>query len=198
MKEEFVGAAWKDFQQRYHNTFGWFHKEDGTQLLVKLVAVEKDKLRFIDKRGIDFYASPDKGNEFTFIPVERGVYDTDEGILFVRRVAVKQYRRGICVENTFIRSLSSRERFDVTFPILEKIFGEPSSNLLDLFRAKLAGDVVFDNVFSIVNNKLYLYDTVIGTYANTTLTLGSKLFKQEVSDLITKLQLPLLVEVKNG
>ncbi len=199
MKEEFKSDGWRDFAQRYQGTFGFYERENKARLLVQLVKVSETQLTFTDKTGLKYFANPDKGNVFSFIPVERGCYNYGADVVTCKRVPARQWKRGLCPENTNISSLREKRSLPVDFTTLEIMFpveeGRSSTQLAN-FKAYLAGNVAFDNMFSLVENKLYLYDNLIGTYGMRTFTLTNHLFKQEVNDLVTRHQLPITVELK--
>lgn len=196
MKEEFKSDGWKDFSQRYQGTFGFFERENAPRLLVQLVKVGETQLTFTDKAGMSYFANPDRGNVFSFIPVERGSYNFGSDVVMCSRVPARQWKRGLCIENTHIQSLSDGSSLPVDFTTLEIMFPVKegrSSIPLERFKATLSGNVAFDTMFSLVNNRLFLYEREIGTYTNHLFTLTNHLFKQEVTDLITRHQLPISV-----
>lgn len=192
MKEEFTRPAWKDFSQRYLGTFGWFERPDKAPLMVKVSSVESNQLAFTDKTKATYYANPDQGNVFSFLPVERGVHQLSNGdIVFIRRQAVKQFRRGICEDNTRALSLVKMDILSITFELLEEVFTAPKDVVLNT-----KGNFVMDKMFSVVNNHIYLYDVVVGVRAGATLVLSSTLFLQELSDSVRRNNVPLEVVVK--
>lgn len=190
MKEEFVEEHWKDFQQRYQGTFGWFEKSAGNQVLVSLVKITPEALSFNDKAGFKYTAHPDKGNIFTFLPVEKGVYLTEEhGVVYVSRIPQRQWKRGICIDNTSIHSLTTSQQCEVSFSLLESIFNQtPMLHVTENNR-------VFDRVFSTTRNKLFVYNKEIGSMDITSIVLQDRLFLQEVNDMVRNCHLPHMVTV---
>ncbi len=185
MKEEFKSAGWKDFQQRFQGTFGWFETANKRPMLVQLTKVSDTRLLFTNKDGMEMIANPDKENVFTFIPVERGVYDTGKTVVYVERIPNRQWKRGICDENSKIIDLETNDQLRCSFELLESIFSKPSSR-----------GVVFNNIVAFIGDTVYLYNRVIGTKDKKAITLSDNLFEQEVSDIVRDHKLNLEVRVK--
>lgn len=198
MIEEFKSNGWKDFQQRYQGVYGWFEKEDKSQLLVKLTVVTENELVFTDKNKLRFSAIADQGNKFSFLPVVRGLYNTERGVVYVSRIPAKQYRRGICQDNTSILDVATGAPLDVGFNMLEGIYGYSQQPAITSFKRLGGGNAALDNTFAVVDNSVYVYNVKIGVYdaPKAKFILSNKLFQQEMTDVCTRLQLPLLVDVK--
>lgn len=194
MKEEFKSDHWKDFSQRYQGTYGWYEREDKGKLLVYLAKVDEDNLTFQDESGFKYYARPDKDNYFTFIPVERGCYnfETNE-VVVVRRHPARQWKRGLCSENTIIQRLSDNQNLGVGFKVLDSIFTPKPNTALERFKAHRDCNVAFDRTLAHVNGKLYIYNNVIGEYKTGGFHLSNALFKQEVEDVVKRNNLNIMV-----
>ena len=161
MKEEFTREHWKDFAQRYQGVFGWFETEKKEQLLVRLTKVDENTLTFSDRNKIVYSARADKGNVFTFLPVEKGVYNSKNGdVLFVFRIPMKQYRRGVCPDNTGIRSLISNDAINVDFDTLDAIYNTDQTKPVLQWCKTRKGNIAFNNLFSLANDRLYLYQNL--------------------------------------
>ena len=168
MKEEFKQSGWNDFKQRYQGTYGWYEKENGTRMLSFLAAVHETELVFLDEMGCKFKANPDKGNVFTFLPIERGCYNYGEtDVIISRRVPQRMWKRGICQDNTYILSLARREAVAVDFPVLREMFIEKPNERLEEFKHSLEGNLVFNKMFALVNYNLYLYENIPGVYISS-------------------------------
>ena len=196
MKEEFNSAYWSDFRQRYQGTYGWWETDKKERLLVYLREVGEERVIFQNKDGFKFTAIADQGNSFTFLPVVRGCFNyLDDGVVVTRRRPARMWKRGVCEENTDIISLATGKTLGVNFQTLEGIFGDKTNTALARFKQTLTGNAAIDNVFSVVGNKLFLYENQIGSYANREFTLTSDLFQQEVNDLVNRHHLPIIVSV---
>jgi len=197
MKEEFKAAGWRDFAQRYQGTFGWFHTEKKERMLVQLVEVNESSLMFQAKDGMKYFANPDKGNVFEFIPVTKGVYQLGKDVVFVTRKPARQWKRGLCLENTYLYNLVSGEQLMVDFSSVTAVFGGSDGVMLEAFKKDMSPNyVALDNIFSVVANKLMLYNNRVGVLdrAKRQVTMDSPLFKQEVQDLFRSLLMEVFVE----
>jgi len=197
MREQYNVSGWNDFRQRYQDTFGWYERDGKPPLLVKLLSVDDSELRFQCKDGMTYHAKPDKGNFFTFIPVMKGVHYYGNCIVLVRRIPARQYKRGITTDNTAIVDIKTGLAISPTFELLESIFGDTYNPNFEKFVEKLSGDVIFDNIFSIIDNNVHVYEALLGRYYPDTcrIELKGNIFFQEVSDVINKYSLPIMVEV---
>lgn len=184
MKVEFTSEGYRDFSQRYSGTFGWLERKDKNPVLVQLQNVNSDELTFIDANRIEYFARSDRDNWFSFIPVKKGSYLYKDGIVVVQRRPARQWKRGICEDNTTITTLGDKQPLSVTFDILSNIFSPQYNYTVEKFRSFKGGDLVlFNNQFSIYNNVMYLYDIPIGQYKEGKLVLESDVFQQEVKDV---------------
>ena len=194
MREEFKDEGWRDFQQRYQGTFGWYEKANKEKLLVQLIEVDSSRCKFSDKDGAVFTALSDKGNHFEFLPVKKGLYLTDNNdVISCKRVPAKQYKRGIAETNTSLTYLSSGMGLEVCFEVLEQMFEPQQRNDSQRVNLFMNHDVlVHNNIFALTGGKVFVYDHNIGTYSfgERSITLHNNLFKQEIDDMIAALKLP--------
>lgn len=182
MKAEFKSSEWRDFTQRYHNTYGWFEREGKPSLLVNVAEVNEERMVFIDKQGMKYTALADKGNIFSFIPVIRGMYKCKGEVTYILRTAARQYKRGICQDNTSIVSLYQGSQF-LDFKIIEDMLNTNVQEDIAKFKGGLRDNVLLSNQFSIVGGQVYLYNDVIGKIAKEHVELTSPLFMQEITDI---------------
>lgn len=188
MLASFESKTWRDFSQRYHNTFGWYHTDSGGKILVKVTLVDESIVKFTDKRGITFSAIPDKGNVFEFIPLERAVHNLDDGdVVLSERVPARQWKRGVCRENTSLYSLVSSKRMDFNFDLVEQLYSaRPHLSYVDEFMDGKRTSVAINPVFSFVNDSVYVYDRRVGTVKPKTsqIVMEDSTYLQEVRDLM--------------
>lgn len=187
MKAEYTREGWRDFSQRYSGTFGWYEGKEGP-VLVRLESVDESSLYFKDVSGMGYTAHPSRGNVFSFLPVIKGSYLYDGDVVVVERRPARQWKRGICIENTLIRNLKGNE-YEVGFPILQKLFsGEEDRSVLK-FKNDGTLPMLLSNQFSVGKDYgIYLYNTLIGEVDldNKKVKLEENLFQQEIEDLVTK------------
>lgn len=197
MKELFSSDTWADFRQRYSNTYGWYEKENGEQVLVRVAQVNNALITFLDKNEITYTAKVDKGNSFYFIPVQKGLGYFGKDIICSSRVPARQWKRGICIENTRMRNLSQDELVDITHELLENFLNkELISKRLEEFKQSFTGHVILNSFLSFTNNVM-IYDNVIGKLIrkDRKIILKSDTFLQEVVDALTHNGLDISVEV---
>ena len=193
MIEEFTRNGWEDFQRRYDRTFGFFHTETGRRVLVKVVAVSPDALSMVDADGVAYTANADRGNQFEFLPVEKAVYNYKDEVILTQRQPARQWKRGICAQNTAIillgggRGMFDRAR-DVNFSFLETIFVNHSyKESVERFKKHRRASVALNEVFSIINrDSIMVYDQVIGSFfeEQNSIVLNNNLFRQEIEDTL--------------
>lgn len=193
MIEEFQSRSFRDFTQRYADTYGWFLAPSNKKVLVKLASIGETYLKFIDSKGTSYTANADKGNFFEFIPLEKSLYTFLDRLILVQRVPARQWRRGIHHQNTTIFFVGERMGggLDVDFEVLEHIF-KPNHHKesLERFLEGKTKNVAINAMFGVAGNNLYVYNRVIGTFDKTRLALSDDLFKQEVVDMIRDHKLP--------
>jgi len=199
MIEEFKSDGWRDFAQRYKETYGWYLTDTGRKVLVQLVDVSETTLKFAGKEGQTYTALADKGNRFEFLPLERAVYNTPKDVYYCSRVPARQWRRGVHNANTSITNLlgGGWGGEKLSFDLLEQIFQESTpSDYIPSFLSGAREGLALNSMFAMGKNRVFLYNRVIGEYKNGTITLTNDLFAQEISDLMRDLVLPYKVEVK--
>lgn len=124
MFEKFTAFGAADFNQRYRGTYGYFTRR-GQRTLVQISEVNVSGVKFVDKYGLRYELRPDADEDtgFVFITPKSEYYNTLTGTpILVRRIAAKQYMRGICDKNTTLEFLSG-ENQRVSFEHLESLYG---------------------------------------------------------------------------
>jgi hypothetical protein len=197
MKEEYKSDTQRDFVQRFVGTYGWYSKANGNEILVRVDEIYNGKLNFVDSSGFKYVANPDAGNVFSFIPLEKGLHNYNDDVIFCRRVPQRQWKRGICSGNTRVDSLVSNDQIDLTFDLMETVFNpvEKSRNL-SKFISSHSGNAALSSSFAVANKKLFVYNICIGNLDGDTFKLTDRLFAQEVQDTLRNLNLDMKVEVK--
>lgn len=197
MKEEFKSNGWKDFAQRYSDTYGWYETETKNRILVKLEVSNPELLTFYDEKGMTYYAKPDQGNVFEFIPVTRGVYQYNNSVIYVSRKPARQWKRGICSVNTTLFDLVNQNYVDVNFNNIACIFGNKDTHILNKFKKDMSPPYVcLNEMFSLVDSSLMVYNTLVGKFNRDKreIKMSVPIFKQEVQDLFRSLSMEVVVE----
>jgi len=200
MKDSLTSSNYRDFRQRYEGVFGFFSPEGKKPLLVCLLSVEETKVNFMDVLGVSYHVNVNSGIPFDFLPIERKVVNiANDDILYACRKPARQWQRGVCAANTSIVSLCvPNRRLGVMFNLVAAVWNTsvPYAIAIQEFLAGMRKNVALDNRFSIIGERVYLYNTPIGSYESATLKVIS-LFKQEISDTIVRNNLKFKVEVIN-
>lgn len=203
MIEEFTRRGANDFNRRYTGTFGHFLKEDGSKIMVMVEEVGEDSVRFSDKARNPYTANADRGNRFEFLPVEQGLYDLNNDLVYVSRRPARQWKRGICVDNTRLYSHLHATELGVTHPRLDAMFGAKPKDyfqktLKDYCEGKRHG-IALSQQFGCWAERLYIYSRCVGTVdRNNGVIQVEKMFSQELKDLVRDKELPFKVEVKDA
>ena len=124
MFEKFTSKDAQDFNQRYRGTFGYFTRR-GVKTLVQINSVGQTGVSFLDKDGLQYLLKPDTEDDstgFEFLPPKCAYHNTTAGIpILVRRIAAKQYSRGICEKNTGITTVDGMS-YPVDFTTLGLVY----------------------------------------------------------------------------
>lgn len=193
-----------DFKQRYQGVLGWLNPDKPTEKRAVYVAsVGPSKVVFRDSSGNDFYANVDAGVQFEFIPTQKAWYNTDRNVFLVQRVPARQWKRGICEDNTQINEVFKGTLFHGPLELSwrEAIF-KIMTDTIDYEKATakyLKGDrdsVALSKHFAMSGNSLYFYNIEVGKLDKTRITLSLPMVQQELSDLIRRNSLPFAMEVK--
>lgn len=196
MREKFTTLNGPDFRQRYNETYGFFIKDSGEKILVQ-VFVGNKHLTFVNSEGFEYRINPDTPNEFEFIPVSRGWYDIGENIHFLTRRPERQWRRGICVDNTsafYVRN-GRMFRFDLDTQTLEKILQHAVDHKTSVASYEKQGHAALSKNFAIVANKVWFESIPVGTIKKNNIMLSNDLILQELTDLIKRNNYPFTVSL---
>lgn len=194
-----------DFKQRYQGVLGWYIPEEGkSKLLVRVTSVNNERVTFSDKNGGSYHAYVDAGVRFEFLPIVKEWKNTPKSCYFLSRVPARQYKRGICEDNTSIISFNmttgkytEEQEYKGWY---EYIYGIYSYNrtikedLKDFLDGKRECTALSKH-FAIGNGHVLLYNTIIGSYSGTNITLKTDLFLQELTDLCNRNNYPFKVTV---
>ena len=185
MIAEFTSNGAEDFRQRFRGVFGWFiSPETKNETLVKVTDVTARQTTFVDKEGQEYVAFADKQLQFKFIPVQQSVFTFDGMPYLAQRVPARQYRRGICGDNTSIRSVASYVGRPVDFGVVEAYVNgvrDPHSMLNHKTRRVLTRQL------SIVDGNVYIYDAHIASLLDGgDMYIVQDMFRQEVLDFLAK------------
>jgi hypothetical protein len=182
MFEKFLRANHADFRQRYEGTFGFFCK-DGKETLCKLTSIESDVVHFEDINGLKYHIIADAPGEdvgFKFIPPKTGFHNTSGGVFYIARTAARQFQRGLSHRNSVLYRIT-RDGFATTKYSFQNVFDIYSSKIDKASAIKQypdKGAVALSSSLCLSNERLFVYDTVIGSGVLTGNTIVVTLPKQ--------------------
>lgn len=191
MKDTLTSRNHQDFRARYQGTYGYYVNPDNAQKVPVYVAnCNQHKVTFQDIEGRDLFANVDTGIEFEFIPLDRGFFQTINGkVYYLQRVPARQWKRGICYDNTQVHELTNNLRSDVPnlLEVIAKLRPIDCAESWYLFNGKVP--VALSKHFAIsTEGRLYFYNKSIGTvdHKTDTIKLVNDMLQQELTDLFRR------------
>lgn len=199
MFEKFLSEGNRDFSQRYLNTYGFFRRS-GKKLLTRLISID-NVVRFVDKDEVVYTLNPDSTDDvgFEFLPPKAGWHNTPQGGLLVKRIANRQWKRGICSANTRIGTPLGH-RAEVGFVTLSQIYEKdtPVVTALKQDPGKTTGFVALSEQFAMNKDKLFCLEAPIGSVKRGDTNFNVKLdnpdfWRTEVKDAFTRSNLEVVI-----
>lgn len=194
MRDTYTSENHRDFNARYAHTYGWLIQGQRRSLVFM---EDGDEERFLFTAGTlqTYTAYIDGGAVFEFIPVKMGWFNSKDGeIVFLERHPARQWKRGICADNTWAYKYTpygvTAER--ISYQLLASIFTTPIEVNKDFVVAKVEAKlpVALSQHFAIADGDIYFFKTPIGSMKNNIITLSNTTVKQELSDCIRRMGLP--------
>jgi hypothetical protein len=187
--EEIKSTNAAENRSRYNGTLGFLTTESNKKLVVLIEEVGSSYTKVVDENGIAYTLKNDTGCklEFTQVP-SKWFRITPKHIGFVCRRAERQYKRGICVDNTRLyipdKSIGLLVK-DITPEIIQQLF-YPTTDIDVSFPIVPCG--MFSDYFAWINTNLYIKTVPIGTVDHNTkkITLLTKIFEQELKDALNR------------
>jgi hypothetical protein len=189
---------------RYQGTYGFLKNGAGKKILVNIINVDARFTTVQDSKGNDYTLASDTGCELEFTQVPSQWFQPDpKHIAYVTRRPERQYKRGICDNNTSMyipnKSGSALLFTETTPDRIEALFGPVEEN--DSFRTHTPHNCgLWSKFFAWVEEYVYAKDMLIGTVDHKAgeVTLHDDLFLQEVRDAIARSNAVYSVKVKNA
>lgn len=218
MRDSPTSENWGDFSQRYKDTYGFLLGESAKKVLVRVDNVSEDSVRFVDDSGHEYFARVDAGVQFEFIPVDMGAYNVRKGVLLVNRQPARQWKRGICRNNTSIRQVQIYNHSKgvvvdfvaqkLDFNLLSEIVWKPypvDKAIDEFFVSKSRDDLALEKrfVFS-KSGVVLLHDVKVGDFKDFsdkfTITVSNiePIVQQEVYDACRRNGIALTMEVSDA
>lgn len=183
-----------DFKQRYQGVIGWFVRDNGTKVPVIVSYVSSSKVTFKDAKDGEYFANLDAGVKFEFLPCQRAWINTDEGPLLLQRIPARQFKRGVCSDNTSIHQLLSSGPYptggawsSTAFKALAETVDYATA--VDAFLQAKCPSVALSKHFAVgPDDSVWFYSIKIGTFnrKENKVSLSSSLVLQEFSDMVRR------------
>lgn len=195
-----------DFKQRYQGVMGWLHSEkaDKGKSAVVVSSVTANKVTFKDSNDNEYYANVDTGVQFEFVPTQRAFYNTADTVFLVQRIPARQWKRGICVDNTDISELINGVLIGqpttvnwrkAAFSVMTSTL--PGKEALSSFFEGGRSSVALSKYFALSGNSLFFLTLLAGEFNKKTKTITLfkefQMIRQELGDLINRNNYPFKV-----
>lgn len=182
MKATLTSDNYRDFNQRYAQSYGYFIKSNGERLPVYMTDVNESAAYFQNLDGVEFSANCNSGVEFEFTQIARRIWLGFDGNLYcTSRVPRRQWQRGISNGNTSCYKLTKKGPvgIDITHNVMKNLMFNQGVNVI-------GNNILLSEQFAICGEIVYLYTMCIGSYKpeNKAIILDEKykMFMQEISD----------------
>lgn len=196
MLDSYKTDSAKDFKQRYHGSFGYYKvPETGRKVLVYIAEINAEGVTFQDKHQTVYKAMPDAGVEFEFIPVTKKLFVHKDELFLVQRRPARMWSRGISAQNTSIYKVTTGGIKTVGFNYIEASLDEDKNTVLQNVKEMENGKrntCLLSPNFGAQQGQIFVYDDIIGTFLpdRREIRLDETLFRQEITDLVVRHQLP--------
>jgi len=189
MRDSLTSENSRDFRQRYNGTFALFTKGDGRKITVRIDNVTENAVQFSDIKKNTYTANSDTGVEFEFFPLNRRLTDYKNNVIYSSRQPARQWRRGICEDNTNIINLDKLRKVSFDGELIDRLFNSEIDyeNIHTRFLKEDRMSFLLSNKFAIIRrsdmSEFYLYNHMIGELRGTTIKCNP-IFIQEVKDAL--------------
>lgn len=183
MLEEFTGFGSRDFRSRYTNSYGYYTVPgSGKKVLVFMEVVDDREASFKDQKGNKYSANADTGVVFDFIPVRKKLFISEDELYLIERKPARQWARGINSANTRLSLVNRGAAIGLSFKRIVASLEPAQYQHVGAIR-------LLSDQFAICNGVVFIYDKAIGKWNQDTKTIAleSRLFIQELQDLVSRL-----------
>lgn len=197
-----TGRNVADFKQRYQGVIGWLHQPAGNKVAVFVSNVTSSKVTFKDKADAEYYANVDAGVQFEFIPTQRAWYNVKDAVYLVQRVPARQWKRGICSDNTFFQQLTKDTLMLTVAPwttVAFEVMGAalPAAAVVKEYRQQQRDAVALSKHFALSASKVFFLNIQIGDVVRADKTIiiapAYHMVRQELTDVINRNNYPFKV-----
>lgn len=134
---EFTSSNWRDIQKYYEGTYVKF-TEFGDRLFY-IAQVRPEGISGIDDEDTAFelYLSDAYPYTVNYLLPHKATFQWKDSVYMLQRIPARQYRRGLCSDNTQITNVATGNNVDVNFQSLKAFVSKPSySSFSNAFHSK--------------------------------------------------------------
>jgi hypothetical protein len=182
---DFTSSNWRDIQKYYEGTYVKF-SEFGDKLFM-IHQVRPDGISGVDEDNTAFemYLSDAAPYTVNFILPHKATFQWKDSVYLLQRIPARQYRRGLCSDNTMITNVATGTAVDVGFPALKAFVGKPSySSFSNAFntKAKTKAIALSPRMSYLRSGKILIDNRTIAMFDYTTkrISMMHKIFLPEI------------------
>jgi len=195
MREQVKNFNFDHWHQRYQGCFGYLCV-DNKEIAVVINQIKPGQIDYSTSAMNNLFIIAGADVEFNFQPLRPGYNPTTKGLYFVQRIPARQWRRGICPDNSRVFTCKNGLKAaawnnNAIFSLLENgiSFRESVKNYETNKYAALSKH------FALMDTTLYFYDQQVGALTDNVIKLPTPDIAQELSDVIKRNNYPWSVHV---
>jgi hypothetical protein len=180
-----ISSNWQDIRKYYEHTYVKFN-EFGDKLFY-IAEVGPSIIRGIDDTQTDFelYLSDDAPYYLDYLLPHKAVFQYKDSVALLQRIPARQYRRGLCSDNTQILNVASGSKYDLGFPTLKAFVSKPSyASFSEAFncKAKVKAVALSNRMTYMRTGQILIDHTTVAHYDYTTkkITMARPIFLPEI------------------
>jgi len=134
---EFISSNWRDIQKYYDGTYIKFAEYGDRLFYVSRTTPEMIEGTDEDDTIFQLHLSDAHPYNVNYVLPHKATFQWNDNVYMMRRIPARQYRRGLCSDNTSIISVATGNNVDISFKSLKAFTAKPQySSFRDAFFAK--------------------------------------------------------------
>jgi len=194
----FIPALAEDINKYYRHTFVKFKETGDTLYYIR--DVNHRMIRGTDQDGTEFelYLSEDHPYEVDYVLPNKSFFQLAKSACLLQRIPAKQYRRGLCAENTRITRIGTTGNLvsmDLSFDVLKAFVGKqtfPSLSVVLTKKMKSASIALSSRFAYVPSNGIIFADLMPVAQVDKKerkITMLYNIFKPEIVELAKNTEL---------
>lgn len=190
-------SNWKDVQRCYDHSYIKIRGFGDKLFYVTRVTADLMSGEDSEGTGFELWLDDEFPFEIDYVLPHHAVFQYGEHAVELRRVPSRQYRRGLHMDNTRIRSIISGSALDLGFPILEAFVGKQQYPTLKEAMSTTNRSTALSSRLSFHNKDgtLFMDNVVIGSVQGDVVKMTRSIFFKEVLHYINSTNQPFKVVV---